>query len=122
MIEQSDRRRFRRIQFDKEATLIFKDQRIACTILDICLKGALVNTDSNVDIPDQHSGQLIISLDDQEQQITMTVKLTHRSQQQFGLQCVEIDLDSISHLRRLVELNANGDELLDREFAALLAG
>ncbi len=122
MIEQSDRRRFRRIQFDKEATLIFKDQSIACTILDICLKGALVHTDSDIAIPAQHAGQLVISLDDQEQQIVMTVKLTHRSQQQLGLQCIEIDLDSISHLRRLVELNASGDELLDREFAALLAG
>jgi hypothetical protein len=34
--------------------------------------------------------------------------------------CKEIDLDSISHLRRLIELNLGDQEELERELGALL--
>jgi hypothetical protein len=37
------------------------------------------------------------------------------------LRCENIDIDSITHLRRLVDLNAGDASLLDREFSALLA-
>ena len=40
----------------------------------------------------------------------------------IGLQCESIDLDSITHLRRLVELNAGDPALLDRELSSLLKG
>jgi hypothetical protein len=38
------------------------------------------------------------------------------------LLCESIDLDSITHLRRLVELNAGDPALLERELTALVAG
>ena len=38
---------------------------------------------------------------------------------ELGLRCVDIDLDSITHLRRLVELNLGETELLERELSAL---
>ena len=36
-----------------------------------------------------------------------------------GMVCRHIDVDSISHLRRLVELNLGDEALLERELAAL---
>jgi hypothetical protein len=36
------------------------------------------------------------------------------------LRCDSIDLDSITHLRRLVELNAGDPRELDRELAILI--
>jgi hypothetical protein len=50
----------------------------------------------------------------------MQVKLTHEDPGQLGFVCQYIDLDSISHLRRLIELNLGDQEELDRELAALL--
>jgi hypothetical protein len=40
-------------------------------------------------------------------------------QELLGFVCQYIDLDSISHLRRLVELNLGDGSLLERELAAL---
>jgi len=37
----------------------------------------------------------------------------------LGLSCREIDLDSITHLRRLVALNLGDEALLDRELGLL---
>jgi hypothetical protein len=39
---------------------------------------------------------------------------------QVGLRCASIDLDSITHLRRLVELNSGDPAILDREFGSLV--
>lgn len=39
----------------------------------------------------------------------------------LGFECQHIDLDSISHLRRLVELNLGDEELLERELALLVS-
>jgi hypothetical protein len=36
------------------------------------------------------------------------------------LHCDNIDVDSVTHLRRLVALNSGDPKLLDRELAALL--
>jgi hypothetical protein len=52
--------------------------------------------------------------------IKMQVRLTHEDNGQLGFVCQHIDLDSISHLRRLIELNLGDEEELHRELAALL--
>ena len=49
----------------------------------------------------------------------MEVVLTRTLQDHLGFVCRHIDLDSISHLRRLVELNLGDESLLERELAAL---
>jgi hypothetical protein len=49
----------------------------------------------------------------------MEVVLTRAQPQSLGFVCRHIDLDSISHLRRLVELNLGDEQLLERELAAL---
>lgn len=52
----------------------------------------------------------------------MLVTLAHQKDGLLGLQCREIDLDSITHLRRLIELNLGSSELLERELGALVQG
>jgi len=53
--------------------------------------------------------------------ITMHGRLTHIKGQKVGMLCDSLDLDSITHLRRLVELNAGDPDLLERELATLLS-
>ena len=52
--------------------------------------------------------------------VKMQVRLTHDDHGQLGFVCEHIELDSISHLRRIIELNLGDQAELEREFAALL--
>jgi hypothetical protein len=52
--------------------------------------------------------------------ITMETRVVHREGDDAGLRCLSIDLDSVTHLRRLVELNLGDPALLDRELSELI--
>jgi hypothetical protein len=49
----------------------------------------------------------------------MTVRWRHSERAQVGFECEYIDLDSISNLRRLVELNLGDSVLLERQLGSL---
>jgi hypothetical protein len=49
----------------------------------------------------------------------MDVEVAHQENDEMGLNCKDIDVDSITHLRRLVELNLGDPKLLERELSAL---
>ena len=119
-----DRRHHSRIAFHTSAHLDFDGQRLDVRVLDLSLKGALVQ------LPERHPGgsgmldracRLEISLDDEADQIHMVAKVAHAIHDRIGLLCQEIDLDSVTHLRRLVELNLGDPSLLERELSALIA-
>lgn len=50
----------------------------------------------------------------------MDVQLAHDDHGQLGFVCLHIDLESIEHLRRLIELNLADPQELERELGALL--
>ncbi len=86
---------------------------------DLSLKGLLVER------PDDWKGNKALPFDvdirlDQKTHIKMQARLTHEDQGQLGFVCKHIDLDSISHLRRFVELNLGDEQELERELGALL--
>jgi len=51
----------------------------------------------------------------------MSCEVAHIEGDHIGLLCRSIDLDSITHLRHLIELNLGDAALLEREFKALVA-
>ncbi|MDQ0701697.1 hypothetical protein QF043_000489 [Pseudomonas sp. W3I7] len=120
MSEQpSDRRRFRRIAFDARTTIAQNSWNSPVQLVDLSLKGLLVQR------PDDWQGSRAQLFDveihlDPEAHIKMQVKLAHDDHGQLGFVCEHIDLDSISHLRRLIGLNLGDEEELHRELAALL--
>ncbi|MFT3848049.1 MAG: PilZ domain-containing protein [Propionivibrio sp.] len=120
-----DRRHHSRIAFHTSAHLVFGSQRIEVEVLDLSLKGALIQMpDATADlaaIADQ-TCQFNVSLDDTESdQIRMEARVAHNHLNRIGLLCQQIDLDSVTHLRRLVELNLGDPSLLERELSALIA-
>ena len=58
---------------------------------------------------------------DPDTMINMEASIAHIEGRQVGLKRAHIDMDSISHLRRLVELNLGDSELLHRELEHLAA-
>jgi len=112
-------RRFARILFQAPARIVVDATPHACEILDLSLKGALVGMPDAGALHPGQSCKLEIALDSGETTIDMTCDVVHVEYDHIGVYCREIDLDSITHLHRLLELNLGEPTLLDREFAAL---
>jgi hypothetical protein len=115
-----ERRRFTRVPFDALAGLEQDGWRIDAKLLDLSLRGLLVQqpadwAGADTDMP----FTAVIDLSGGNQ-IRMEVKLVHTEEGLLGFQCLHIDLDSISHLRRLIALNLGDEDLLERELGSLL--
>jgi len=120
-----DRRHHSRIAFHTTAHLVFGSEQIEVKVLDLSLKGALIQIHDDkpgLGASANRTCQLNISLDDAESnQISMEARVAHAHLNRLGLLCQKIDLDSVTHLRRLVELNLGDPSLLERELSALIA-
>ncbi len=116
-----ERRRFSRVVFHRPAQVDAGAEHASCEVLDVSLKGALVESPVGFHAGVGQPCTLTIRLDAGAAAIRMAGEIVHREGTQLGIRCKEIDLDSIAHLRRLVELNVGDDELLHRELAALVS-
>ena len=116
-----DRRHHVRIAFQCPATLTLDGGSHTASIRDLSLKGALLELDAATPLPVAVHGRLEVTLDPSTQtHIHMNCQLAHCHGRLAGLVCTSIDLDSITHLRRLVELNLGDPDLLERELSALI--
>ena len=116
---QSDRRRFKRIAFDARTDLSQGKQTWAVRLLDLSLKGLLIERPQAWLGDSRQPFYVDVHLSD-DAEVKMQVKLTHDDHAQLGFVCLHIDIDSISHLRRLIELNLGDPQELERELGALL--
>lgn len=114
-----ERRKFSRILFAASASVHQGDKQWQTTILDLSLNGALVDEPAGF----SHSGEPIIlsfTLPGSDIELQMETELVHQRNQQLGLKCNFIDVDSISHLKRIVELNLGDASILNRELALFI--
>lgn len=119
---EEQRRLFSRIHFAGGARLLSGGQWNPCDVLDLSLKGACVKTAPGTTMRMGDPVTLVLSLGDGKAAVRMEGAIAHVGNAQIGFACREIDLDSITHLRRLLELNLGDTTLLDRELSALFAG
>ena len=118
-----ERRHHSRIAFHTPATLVFPERGLEVVVLDISLKGALIRLPAENTIETGAICLLHVQLNETgiNDRISMEARVAHSEGRYAGLLCITIDLDSVTHLRRLVELNLGDSELLDRELSALIA-
>lgn len=116
----TQRRKYSRIHFHTGARLSIGAIEFDCEVRDLSLKGALLQIHEGTLPVVGETCLLEIALDAQGPTIRMEGEIAHTEGRKLGLTCREIDLDSITHLRRLLELNLGAPELLNREFAALI--
>jgi len=116
--QSDERRRFSRISFDAVVTLNHESDRWQCSLIDISLKGVLLQRPESFDAQIGDACHVAIALDN-GQVIRMETTLAHERNQSIGLACTTIDMDSFSTLKRLVELNLGDSDLLNRELSAL---
>lgn len=115
-----ERRRFHRALFNADAELHCGNRSIPCRIIDLSLQGCLLSIGEPCDAPRENDGICTLKLMlSQQTIIEMVLSISHIQGDRWGLQCRSIDIDSISNLRRLIELNLGNSDLLERDFAAL---
>ncbi|NTS77695.1 PilZ domain-containing protein [Catenovulum sp. SM1970] len=115
-----EKRRFSRIFYKTPAQLHLADQVWQVELIDLSLKGALVQLNQDVEINPEHIYHLSFNLDGSDLKLVMSVQLTHQEGQKLGFSCHHIDIDSATHLRRIIELNLGDDELLMRDLNHLI--
>jgi hypothetical protein len=116
-----ERRQHLRSVFRATVTLhLISGDQIAL-LHDISLKGAMVEVGSTWGgrVGDVCKLSLKLASD---AMIEMRAVVAHVRGTSVGLRCEQLDLESMTHLRQLVEHNADDPSLLERELAALISG
>ena len=116
-----DQRRFSRIPFAAEVVLGLRNGEYSCRLLDIALKGALVESDSTLPLEtgENCSLTLVLGSGGDGERIVMEGRTVHVEGERIGIECRSLDVDSLTNLRRLVGLNLGDEGLLERELSAL---
>jgi hypothetical protein len=117
---QKNRRQFWRAHFHSPVQLAAHGQVTEADLYDISLKGALLKVPENWMGKNGDHCQLRLNLA-ANATISMSATIAHSAGRRVGLHCDNIDLDSVTHLRRLVALNSGDPRILDRELSALLS-
>ncbi len=115
----NEKRHFQRIFYHADAQLSSDAMQTPCKVLDISLKGCLLEFEQPWTGNADGTYTLTLQLSD-ELNIGMSLKFTHGSGNQIGFKCEQIDIDSMTNLRRLVELNLGDMDMLNRELSALI--
>lgn len=122
MTDSQQRRHFTRIQFDTEYQLTSAENNQQCSgeLVDISLHGALIKRPDNVDIATNDKCNLELKLGDDGIKIQMETHVAHVHDDLVGLECDHIDLESMTHLRRVLELNLGDSKLMEREIPEMI--
>jgi hypothetical protein len=114
-----NRRQFTRILFSINAILEVEQQNFPVTIHDISLNGALVTMPNAETSLKGKLGLLHFDLANGESIVEMHIAVVYEANDEVGLQCNAIDIDSVTHLRRLIELNLGDESQLHKELSQL---
>lgn len=117
----TDSRRSHRVYFDCLVEFKTSECQYVCELVDISIQGALIAACSGATPTAGTPCQLTISLDEtDENKIIMIGTVARKIENRVGIHCESIDVDSMTHLRRLVEYNLGDVELVNRDFEALI--
>lgn len=117
---EQERRHFTRISFDANTELVQGDKRWPVELVDISLHGLLLKEPGDIQADMGQEFMVIVHLAGHEIELHLPVHLVRIHPPYLGLECKAMELESISHLRRLVELNLGEPQLLERELEQLL--
>ena len=120
----SERRKFSRISFSGKCSLTEKISGETNTwpseLVDISLNGALVCRPQSCNVTDDMKIQLNLCLDESDVFLEIGGKICHQEDNLLGIKFITLSLDSITHLKRLIQLNLADEDLLHREISQLI--
>ena len=114
----SERRSYNRIPFNAEILMQCGHEEWSCNLLDISLKGMLVEPPENLDINMNNPCGMALFLGE-DISIHARVNIIRSDDNNWGLKWLQIDANSLQNLRRLIELNTSNPAMLMRELSEL---
>ncbi|MCK4509158.1 MAG: PilZ domain-containing protein [Desulfuromonadales bacterium] len=114
-------RHFRRIPFEAEVTLNSGQETWAGELLDVAMKGAMVGTDAPLPISLGTECELCISLPGTPISLEFQAELVHTEESRYGFKFISENLETLTHLRKLIELNTGDAEATRSELSAWLS-
>ena len=119
VVIEVEQRRFSRIPLSRPATVETAGGRIGCEVIDLSLRGARLRVADHPELDAGTMCALAIHLGAGPAVIRARGAVLYRRGDVLGVRCDRIDLDSLAHLRRMVELNLGDDRLVLSELMAL---
>ena len=110
-----------RVNFDYMVEFKTSEVNYVCELVDISINGALIAACSGATPKSGTHCQLTIKLNGtDEHKIIMQGTVARKIENRVGVHCESIDVDSMIHLRRLIEYNLGDVEMVNRDFEALV--
>jgi len=118
----SDKRNYARVQFVEKAQVKYAGSTVECCVLDISLKGVLLqfSTESLPDISEKQEVVILMELAGSDICLEFHAHASHFDDHTIGFCFTTMDSESITHLRRLLELNTGDPEEIDRELSYMV--
>lgn len=113
-------RHFRRIPFAAEVTLTVGLDVWSGELLDVAMKGAMVGTETPLPLSLGAKYSLCISLAETPIVLNFETELVHSEESRYGFKFISEDLETLTHLRKLIELNTGDAEATRSELSAWL--
>ena len=125
MSVDQEHRHFTRIPFDATVQILHPEngQHWDCQLVDISLHGALTSQPENWPGRNGENYKLVLQLGsgtEEDLRLHMNVSVAHIENNHIGFQCTQMDVDTATHLHRLVELNLGDANILERELTELI--
>ena len=115
-----DRRRFFRIVFPEEAILVRRGRKVPATLKDIAYGGAYLICEEFPDIGEEVEIKFYLSGMEPPPEIRFLAEVVRHGEEGFGVKLKMIDLESLTHLRRLLYFNLPDADQAERELQDLL--
>ncbi|MDC0612674.1 PilZ domain-containing protein [Vibrio sp.] len=115
-----ERRQFQRVLYRAPALVTQGQKRVATTVQDLSLHGALLSIIDEPILDSSKPVDIEFPLPESDIVIQLTANIIQMTDSTMRVSIDHIDIDSIAHLRRLVELNIGDDSLLHRELEHLI--
>ena len=114
-----ERRKFVRVKFLAEVEVVYFDNTYRAELLDLSLKGALIHPKDEIPMGLGNSWHIIISLAAKDLDLEFKAELAHLNGEKLGLKFLTQDIDTMTHLRRLLELNVCDHDRITQELVFL---
>ncbi|MGF1754512.1 PilZ domain-containing protein [Vibrio makurazakiensis] len=114
-----ERRRFSRILYQVPAKITQGTLELESSVQDLSLHGVLLQCDSCSKLNESLPITVSFALYESDIEIQLEASIISTNNTSMRLRIEHLDIDSISHLKRLVELNVGDDSLLHRELEYL---
>ncbi len=117
-----EKRRFGRISCFENVIVQCGKGNVEATILDISLKGALLEFTDDLIMREGDKCLISLNLKDSDVFLQFLAESIHNREHRAGVKFVRMDIDSFIHLRNLLETRAANPQQVRDEIAFLMEG